>query len=257
MIILLSPAKSLDMDAALATNKATEPRFTEQTADLVALLKKKSSGEIKQLMGLSDKLAELNHERYQAFAKTYSTNNATPAAAAFNGDVYAGLDATSLSAKSLNYAQDHLRILSGLYGLLRPLDLMQPYRLEMGTRLANKQGEDLYDFWGDTITQQINEDAKTAKASHIINLASNEYFKAVRPKQLNKPVITPVFKEERGGQLKLISFFAKKARGTMARWIIENQIEEADKLQNFAEDGYRFHSVNEKKGELLFTRQSA
>ena len=255
MIILLSPAKSLDMDATLKTDTTTEPQFAKQTQALVKILKGKSASDIKQLMGLSDKLAELNHQRYQDFSASYTTDNASPALAAFNGDVYEGLDGRSLSAKQLDYAQNHLRILSGLYGLLRPLDLMQPYRLEMGTKLATDKGEDLYDFWGEQITEAINDAA--GDSSHIINLASNEYFKSVKPKKLNKPVIAPAFKEARDGQLKIISFYAKKARGTMARWILENQIEDADKLKDFSEDGYRFHSENTKKGELLFTRKSA
>jgi uncharacterized protein len=254
MLILLSPAKSLDMQRKLKTQESTLPAFDKQTNELIAILKKKSVSEIKTLMSLSDKLAALNHERYQDFSAKYSSDNATQALAAFNGDVYDGLDAASLSAKDLQYAQAHLRILSGLYGLLRPLDLMQPYRLEMGTKLPSKKGEDLYDFWGNSLAHAINEAAQAAGSSHVINLASNEYFKAAQTKAIERPIITPQFKEHKDGQLKIISFYAKKARGTMARWIIQNHVTKADKLKDFAEDGYRFETENAKKGELLFVR---
>lgn len=256
MIILLSPAKSLNMERTLAAPTRTQPAFPERTAALVALLKKKSVGDIKQLMGLSDTLAELNHGRYQSFVAEPSDDQAAQAIAAFDGDVYDGLSAGTMDASTLAYAQEHLRILSGLYGLLRPLDAMQPYRLEMGTKLANSQGEDLYDFWGDALAGAINNAAKEAGSSHIINLASQEYFKAARAKSLALPVLTPVFKERRDGALKQISFFAKKARGTMARWLLEQRVESADALLHFAEDGYRFDSLNEKKGEYLFVRAS-
>jgi cytoplasmic iron level regulating protein YaaA (DUF328/UPF0246 family) len=246
MLMLLSPAKSLNMGRIIASAKTTEPQFTSEISELATLMKSKSAAEIKTLMSISDKLAELNRERFEHF----KTAPRAQALAAFDGDVYSGLDASSLSAKELDYAQNHLRILSGLYGLLRPLDLMQAYRLEMGTKLQNAKGEDLYDFWGDTLAKRIDADA----GGLIINLASNEYFKAARAKAISTPIISPVFKERKDGQLKIISFYAKKARGTMARWIIQNQAESAEALQGFAEDGYRFDSTDKAKGELLFVR---
>lgn len=254
MLILLSPAKSLDMNRTLAASQTSLPAFASQTQQLAAILKKKSVSEIKALMSLSDNLAQLNHQRFQDFSTRYTSDNAAPALAAFDGDVYEGLDAASLPERDVLYAQQRLRILSGLYGLLRPLDLMQPYRLEMGTKLPNPKGEDLYDFWGNELAKAIDAAAKDAKASHIVNLASNEYFKAANAKAIQTPIITPQFKERKDGQLKIISFYAKKARGTMARWIVQQRAESPDALRGFAEDGYRFDSANEAKGELLFVR---
>ena len=246
MLMLLSPAKSLDMERKIASDTVSEPLFSSEISALAKLMKSKSAAEIKSLMHISDKLAELNHDRFQNFKNAPRAQ----ALAAFDGDVYSGLDAASLSAKELDYAQAHLRILSGLYGLLRPLDLMQAYRLEMGTKLQNAKGEDLYDFWGDALAKQIDADADGL----VINLASNEYFKAARAKAISTPIISPVFKERKDGQLKIISFYAKKARGTMARWIIQNQAETPEALRDFAEDGYQFDSADAKKGELLFVR---
>ncbi len=246
MLMLLSPAKSLDMERTIASDMMSEPQFASEISELSELMKSKSAAEIKSLMGISDKLAELNRERFANFKGAPQAQ----AIAAFDGDVYTGLDAASLSAKDIDYAQKHLRILSGLYGLLRPLDRMQAYRLEMGTKLQNAKGEDLYDFWGDKLAKQIDADA----GGLVINLASNEYFKAARAKAISAPIISPVFKERKDGQLKIISFYAKKARGTMARWIIQNRAETAEALRNFAEDGYVYDSSDKKKGELLFVR---
>lgn len=254
MMLLLSPAKSLDMQRRLATPQTTEPQFKAEIAELTDILKDKSVSQIKVLMGLSDKLAELNHRRYQDFAASFNENNASPALAAFNGDVYDGLNAAALSADDLHYAQAHLRMLSGLYGVLRPLDLIQPYRLEMGTRLPNPKGEDLYDFWGGAITRALNEAAEASRAACFVNLASQEYIKAVQTDTLTRPMITPVFREARDGKLKMISFYAKKARGTMARWIIRHRIEQPEALKDFAEDGYRFDNAGDTKGSLHFVR---
>lgn len=254
MIILLSPAKSLNMQRRLALNTQTEPAFLSHTDRLVATLKQKSVQDLKQLMGLSDKLAELNWQRFQSFSSSPDRGQTAPAFAAFDGDVYTGLNAERLSAEDLDFAQQHVRILSGLYGLLRPLDAIQPYRLEMGTKLATGAGEDLYDFWGLQLAEAVNKAAEETDSAFVVNLASNEYFKAAAAKHLQPPVITPIFKERRDGQLKQISFYAKKARGTMTRWMVCHRVMTLEILETFAEDGYSFDSKNEANGEWLFVR---
>src|SRR5450830_158638 len=206
MLIVLSPAKSLDYDTPPTTDLHTKPDFIARSAELIEVLKEKSPAQISTLMGISDQLAALNVERYASWSRKFTTKNSKQAVLAFNGDVYEGLDAASLSAKQLDYVQTHVRILSGLYGALRPLDLMQPYRLEMGTRFANPAGKDLYAFWGDDVTLSLNEALTSHKSRTMINLASEEYFKVVRPKVLNANVITPVFQDWKGGQYKIISF---------------------------------------------------
>lgn len=254
MLVIISPAKTLDFETHVPLNAYTQPAFLDHAGELVSLLKIRSAGEIGRLMKLSDRLALLNHERYKAWQPPFTLANARQAVFAFKGDVYTGLAADTLSESALGWAQDHLRILSGLYGLLRPLDLMQPYRLEMGTKLTNARGENLYDFWGATITEALN-DALIAQSDDIlINLASGEYFKAVKPNLLNGTIITPQFRELRGDVYKIISFSAKKARGLMSRYIIDNRIGDAEQLKAFDLDGYAFNPALSKENEWVFSR---
>jgi hypothetical protein len=213
--------------------------------------------QIGSLMSISDSLAQLNVARYASWSKKFTPDNSRPAMLAFDGDVYEGLDARSLSARQLDWAQKHLRILSGLYGLLRPLDLMQPYRLEMGTRLATKRGKDLYAFWGDQITEALNESLTVAKAQALVNLASEEYFKSVKPAKLDRPVITPVFEEWKGGGYKIVSFFAKRARGLMARYAIENKLTKPEQLKDFDSEGYGFDAKASNESRWIFRRRAA
>jgi len=208
-------------------------------------------------MGISDKLGCLNYDRFQAWQKPFTQNNAKQAVLAFNGDVYSGLAAERFSADDFRYAQKHLRILSGLYGVLRPMDLMQAYRLEMGTRFANAEGKDLYAFWGEQVTTALNKQLKALKSTSVVNLASNEYFKAVKPKLLNAELITPVFKDLKGDQYKVISFYAKKARGLMAAWIIQNKVERPADLKKFKAGGYAYNKTLSSDKQMVFTRDSA
>ena len=244
MLTVISPAKTLDFDTPVSTNKYSEPRFLDQSQQLIEQLKKLSSQEIANLMKISDKLAGLNMVRFQQWQTPFTEENAKQAILAFKGDVYTGLAAETLDDKGLDFAQQHLRILSGLYGVLRPLDLMQPYRLEMGTPFQNDAGRDLYSFWGDKIRQSL-EGEPALKDGVLINLASNEYFKAVDAKKLNATIITPVFKDWKNGQYKMISFYAKKARGLMSRYIIDQQINTPEKLKQFDSDGYRYSEEND------------
>jgi len=253
MKIVISPAKSLDFESKLPTDKSTQPMFLEQAQMLNAKMATKSKNVIKKLMEISDNLAELNHQRYQDFSLPFTKENARPAVYAFSGDVYVGLDVYSLPEDKLDILQDKLRILSGMYGLLRPMDLMQPYRLEMGTELKINRKKNLYGFWGATLTNAINDELKEDEL--FINLASKEYFKAIQPKKINVPVISPVFKDYKNGVLKIISFFAKKARGSMVRYIIDNNVETLEELKGFNYDGYGFSeefTVNEN--EPVFVR---
>lgn len=254
MLVIISPAKTLDFETAPILETFTQPEFMDDAATLVDQLKSLTAGEVGKLMKLSDKLAQLNYERYRAWQPPFDLANAKQAVLAFKGDVYTGLDADSLSIDDLNWAQDHLRMLSGLYGLLKPLDLMQPYRLEMGTKFANSRGENLYDFWGSDITEALNSALAAQGDDLLINLASNEYFKAVKPKLLNGNIITPQFKELRGDIYKIISFSAKKARGLMSRFIIENRIRDAEQLKSFDLDGYSFNPELSKGNEWVFSR---
>lgn len=254
MIILLSPSKTLNMDAAYPPVKPTQPALLKDSQPLVELARKLSVKKLKALMDISDKLAQLNHERFQAFSTPFNTKNATPCIYAFRGDVYDGFDADSLTVSDILYAQEHVRILSGLYGLLRPLDLMQAYRLEMGIVLKNPHGKTLYDFWGDRITKEINKAAKAAASEAVINLASQEYFGAVQPDSLKAPLITVHFKERRGNKLQVIGLLAKKARGRMARWIIANRAEKIADLPDFAEDSYAFDATLSDAHILTFVR---
>lgn len=252
MLMLVSPAKTLDYETPLPFDEYTQPELLEQSQLLINELVELTPKDVANLMKLSDKLAVLNVNRFQHWSLPFTQNNARPAMYAFKGDVYTGLDAYSLKKSDVNFAQKHLRMLSGLYGLLKPLDLMQPYRLEMGTRFANKKGSNLYDFWGDLITDKINQE-KTAQ-DVILNLASNEYFKAVKVKQLNAQVITPVFKDEKNGQYKVISFYAKKARGLMAAYIIKNRINDVEKIKRFDVSGYEYSPEQSNAKEWIFLR---
>lgn len=254
MLALVSPAKKLDFENRSPLPKHSQPAFQKETLELSGILKGKSRAEIQNLMRLSDKLAELNYDRYQAFEKNFTPSNSKQAAYAFKGDTYVGLDAGSLSADDMEFAQNSLGILSGLYGLLRPLDLMQPYRLEMGTKLANDNGEDLYDFWGDSITQAVNRAVESHTDKAVVCLASNEYIKAVQPKALKGNFITCDFKEMKNGAPKTIGLFAKRARGAMARYMIQNRIDAPEGLKGFDLDGYVFQPSLSDERTLTFLR---
>ena len=242
MIIVLSPAKSLDYETPPHVKKHTIPDFVDDAAELIGGLRRLSPQQISTLMDISDPLAQLNFERYAEWSTKFDTRNAKQAVLAFNGDVYEGLDAKTLSSADLDFAQKHVRVLSGLYGLLRPLDLLQPYRLEMKTRFANARGKDLYAFWGERITQALNTQLKknTGAARVLVNCASGEYFKSVKPRLLDAPVITPVFEDWKGGRYKIISFHAKRARGLMARFAVENRLDAPEQLKGFDAEGYAF-----------------
>ena len=254
MITLLSPAKTLDFDTPDTITELTIPRFPLQTNRLIRILKKKSVEEIKSMMHISDNLAVLNKKRYKTFSKEYTDENSKSAIMAFKGDVYTGLEAETLDKSSLEFVNKHVRILSGLYGLLLPFDRMQPYRLEMGTRLENKKGTNLYHFWGDMISKSLNNELNEMGTDTIVNLASNEYFKAVNKKKLKANVISIDFREDKDGELKFVSFFAKKARGTMTRYIAENQITDPSDLRGFDYDDYRFEENRSNENHLLFIR---
>lgn len=263
MLVVVSPAKNLDFssslpaflndknDSALATS---EPAFMANVKALVKTCKKLSPADLSSMMKISDKLAILNAERFSSFEFPFTEENSRPAMFAFNGDVYTGLDAKTLDEKAVKFAQSHLRILSGLYGTLRPLDLMQAYRLEMGIKLKVGKADNLYQYWDDKITKELNKAIKAQGDKVLINLASNEYFSSVKTKDLNAEVITPQFKDEKNGKFKIISFYAKKARGLMARYIIENQIENIDELKQFNVDGYAFDEGESSTNTLVFKR---
>ena len=257
MLFLLSPAKSLDYESPLPDLPHTEPSFIAQSAELIGLLKTQSPQQIAELMDLSDALAGLNVARYQAWSRKFTAKNSRQAILAFNGDVYEGLDAKSLSAKDLAWAQDHVLMLSGLYGVLRPLDWMQPYRLEMGTRLANPQGNNLYKFWGSRIADFLNERQAGEKQPVVVNLASQEYFKSVNGKTLKARVIECVFEDFKGGKYKVISFMAKRARGLMARYAITRRIKAPQGLEAFDLEGYAYVPAASEPDRLVFRRDRA
>ncbi|SHJ98591.1 hypothetical protein SAMN02745181_2951 [Rubritalea squalenifaciens DSM 18772] len=255
MIILLSPAKSLDYDSPLLTKKSTKPRLLDDSEELVLQLRKLSPAQIGKLMSISDKLAELNAERYASWEKDFSKDNARQAILAFTGDVYQGMELSDWSADDFAAAQKQIRILSGLYGVLRPLDLMQAYRLEMGTKLENKRGKNLYEFWGSKITEMLNKDLKASGSDLVVNLASNEYFSSVKKKELIGELITPVFKDEKNGTYKIISFYAKKARGMMADFIVREGVSDVAGLKKFKTAGYKYSAKDSKGNELVFLRK--
>jgi cytoplasmic iron level regulating protein YaaA (DUF328/UPF0246 family) len=255
MLMVLSPAKTLDYESPLTTEEHSLPDFIPRSAELISTLREFSPDKLGSLMQISDQLAHVNADRYASWSKKFNFKNSRQALLAFNGDVYEGLDARTLNQKQLTWTQDHLRILSGLYGVLRPLDLMQPYRLEMGTRLPNALGKDLYAFWGDEVTTALNEALASVKSSALINLASEEYFKSVRPKNLVVPVITPVFEDWKGGKYKIISFYAKRARGLMARYAIEKKITKPEQLRLFDTEGYAFVPASSSETSWVFRRK--
>jgi uncharacterized protein len=254
VIIILSPSKTLDFDTELPIHY-TVPDTLVDSQELIAGLKKLSVMELCSLMSISEKLGALNYQRYQDFSVPFTPKNAKQAIAVFQGDVYDGLGAKHFTTTQLEYAQQHLRILSGLYGLLRPLDLIQPYRLEMGTQFKNMHGKNLYAFWGDKITGALNN-ALEAEGNQavLINLASAEYFKAVQPKKINASIVTPVFKEKKGNSYKVVMVYAKHARGKMAGHIIKHQIKKPESIKEFSEDGYRFNPALSNKTEWVFVR---
>jgi cytoplasmic iron level regulating protein YaaA (DUF328/UPF0246 family) len=245
----------LDYESSLPTKKFTEPDFSGESAELIEILKEKSSEDIKALMGLSDKLAALNVDRYRTWEQPFTTDNARQGLFAFKGDVYVGLDAYSFSDEDIQFAQDHLRILSGLYGVLRPLDLMQPYRLEMGTKLVNAKGKNLYEFWADKIANSINEAQPAGEKKVLVNLASNEYFSSVKKGVLESEIVTPAFYDWKNGKYKIISFFAKKARGYMAAWIIKNRITGPEEFPSFNIGGYKYSGEQSTADKPVFLRK--
>lgn len=261
MLIVLSPAKTLDFETPPTLAEYTQAEFLDQSDDLIKRLRRLSPVEISQLMGISDTLAALNAGRYASWQRPFTPGNAKQAVLAFNGDVYEGLDAASLSSAALHFAQDHLRILSGLYGVLRPLDLMQAYRLEMGIRLDNPRGKDLYTFWGERIVDALNRTLTETKAEALVNLASEEYFKAVKAKKLTVPVIQPVFEDwtgsEKAGKFKVVSFYAKRARGLMARYVLSKRLKKVQALKQFALEGYSYAADASTELRWVFRRRLA
>ena len=255
MITVISPAKTLDFSEQKLVKKATTPDFLDRSDALVDQLRKKPASQLGKLMGISPKLAELNHQRFQDWSTPFTRENSKQALLAFKGDVYTGFDCEAWEPDDFNFAQKHLRILSGLYGLLRPLDLIQPYRLEMGTRLKNARGKDLYEFWGDTITAAVQTAAKKSRSMCLVNLASNEYFSSVHAGEIGIPVITPVFKDSKNGTYKIISFFAKKARGMMSNFIVRNRITDPADLRGFDVAGYYFDEDASSEESLVFLRE--
>jgi len=256
MLTLISPAKTLDFDSPLSTEKNTTPDLLARSERLITEMRSRSATDLSKLMRISPKLGELNAERFQQWQTPFTPSNARQAILAFRGDVYIGLDADSYSQRDFTFAQKSLRILSGLYGVLRPLDLIQAYRLEMGTRIATEHGKDLYAFWGDTITQTLNQELSNHRNKTVINLASNEYFKSVQPKVLAGNIITPVFKDYSKGTYRILGFYAKKARGYMASYIVKNRINKPEALKAFTTDGYRFNDDFSTDTQWVFTRKA-
>ena len=254
MLAILSPAKTLDYQTPLTVKKSTQPDFIAESSELVSTLRKFAPAQIGSLMKISDSLAELNHRRYAEWQADANEDNARAAIFAFKGDVYQGLDAQSFGARDLNFAQKHLRVLSGLHGLLRPLDLIQPYRLEMGTRLTTRRGSNLYQFWGDKVTNNINKALAQQTSKVLVNLASNEYYKVVQPARIMGQILNINFKELRDGKYRFVSFSAKKARGLMARYMIDNRITQPNQLRQFDVENYAFNDALSSEDEWIFTR---
>ena len=254
MLTLISPAKSLDFDSPVSTTNFSEPDFLDESETLINALRALTPPDIESLMKISPKLADLNYGRFLNWQRPFKPDNARQSVFAFTGDVYQGLDIHSFNDQQLDFCQQHLRILSGLYGLLRPLDLMQAYRLEMGTKFENSRGKNLYAFWGAQITNKLNQELEAQQADTLINLASNEYFKSVKPKQLQARVINPEFKDQKNGQYKIISFYAKKARGLMTAYIMKNGITEPEALKQFDVDGYYFSAAASSEDKWVFLR---
>lgn len=257
MLIVISPSKTLDYETPSSSKRSTVPVFMKDAEILVGQLRDMDPGRLAKLMHISPKLAELNANRYRDWQTPFKRSNAKQAILAFKGDVYAGLAAGSLDRDDLAFAQKHLRILSGLYGVLRPLDLMQPYRLEMGTGLKNARGADLYAFWGEKISKQLNKDLNKAGNPVLINLASGEYFKAVHDGVLNARIITPEFREKKNGQYRFFSFYGKKARGLMSRYIIKNRLTDPEDIKRFNMEGYRYNKGLSSQDKWVFTRNKS
>ncbi len=255
MLIVVSPAKTLDYESPLPTDEYSCPELLEESEQLIRRLRDLSVLDLVELMHVSKKIAELNFERYRDWHLPFTPENARQALFAFKGDVYTGLDAYSMGAEDIAFAQQHLRMLSGLYGVLRPLDLMQPYRLEMGTRLSTSRGKNLYEFWGDIITDHLNAQLADSGSEVLVNLASNEYFKAVRPQRFAGRIVTPLFKEYKNGQYRIIGVYAKRARGLMSRFIIDNRIEDPLDLQAFDREGYAFNPALTDGDNWVFSRR--
>lgn len=255
MLAIISPAKTLDFSSPVPKLAFSQPQYTQYSRELINICRTLSPQQISSLMSISDKLAGLNAARFTEWQEKHDESNARAAIFAFKGDVYTGLDVATLSLEDIQFAEQHLRMLSGLYGLLAPLDLMQPYRLEMGTKLANPKGKDLYAFWGGIITQALQQALDAQGDSLLVNLASDEYFKAVKPSQLNARIIKPVFLDEKNGQYKVISFYAKKARGLMTRFIVQNRLKESEQLKDFNLEGYWFDETLSSENEFVFKRE--
>lgn len=257
MLMVISPAKTLDFETPPTTERFTQPQYLDHAQELITQLRELSPAQIGELMHLSDKLSGLNAARFGSWTPAFTPRNAKQAILAFKGDVYTGLDAETLGETDLDYAQQHLRMLSGLYGLLRPLDLMQPYRLEMGTKLTNARGKDLYAFWGNRISEWLNEALAEQGDDILLNLASNEYFSAVKRPALKARVIDTEFRDQKNGQYKIISFYAKKARGMMSRFVISERIDKPEHLKQFDVQGYRFSKDLSTADKLIFLRDEA
>lgn len=254
MLVIISPAKTLDYESPLATKRFTQPELLDKSMELIKICRELTPAQISSLMGISDKLAGLNVARFSDWRPKFTPDNARQALLAFKGDVYTGLQVQDFSEADFDFAQQRLRMLSGLYGVLRPLDLMMPYRLEMGFKLVNIKGKDLYSFWGDQITKKLNEALEQQGGDVVVNLASDEYFKSVKPAKLNGTLLKPVFLDEKNGKYKVISFYAKKARGLMCRFIIKNRLTRSEQLADFNLAGYAFDKARSQGNELVFKR---
>ncbi len=257
MIIVLSPAKTLDYESKLLTRKQSLPQMTDESQKLIEIMRTKSPADVSQLMSISPDLAALNVERYQDWQPEFTRENSRPAILAFQGDVYRGLDVSQFSERDFTHAQKHLRILSGLYGILRPLDLMQPYRLEMGTKLNTPRGTNLYEFWGERLTDALNKDLVDQKPRALINLASKEYISSIRLDAIEGKVITPTFKDFSRGDYRVVAFFAKYARGLMASWLIRNRVSSVKAIRNFDGGGYRYSADHSTPSTPTFVRDAS
>ncbi len=255
MLLVISPAKTLDYTTPATTDRYTQPDYLDASQRLINRVRQYSAADIARIMKVSDKIAELNVERFARWQQPFTLDNAKQAVLAFKGDVYSGLDAGRFGDADFTFAQAHLRILSGLYGLLRPLDLMQPYRLEMGRRIDNERGKNLYQFWGETITEGLNRALEAVESRYLINLASTEYFKAVKPALLRGEIITPEFKDYKNGQYKVMGVYAKRARGMLSRYVIQNQITDPEEMKSFAEEGYGYDESMSSASHWVFARR--
>jgi cytoplasmic iron level regulating protein YaaA (DUF328/UPF0246 family) len=256
MLTVISPAKTLDFESPPITRTATDPAFLSRSSQLIEIMREHSAKDLSKLMRISPKLGELNQKRFKEWQTPFTEDNAKQALLAFKGDVYIGLAAETYTQRDFTFAQKNLRILSGLYGLLRPLDFIQPYRLEMGTKVKNAKGKNLYDYWGSCIAESLDQELAGHRSKTLINLASNEYFKSVQRNSFNSPVITPVFKDYSGGTYKVLSFYAKKARGSMTTYIVKNRINKPTDIKSFDVDGYVFNPAFSSDDQWVFTRKS-